>query len=84
MEKKQKIEKTESGKGSRRIWNRILIYIICLLIAVGFWTVANYDLWSKQDHDTENDKDKTPDTSETVALISHDLLSETTDGVLYG
>lgn len=82
MANEQKIETSKPSKSKKRIWNRILLYFVCLLIAILVWVVANYNMWSEKKAE-ENKKGDTAVT-ETAAFDSSARLAVTSDTVLYG
>lgn len=82
MEKEQKIEKIKPKKEKKRIWNRILIYVVCLVIAIAVWMVASYETWYKEHRANEDTPKEDTNLSETAAYA--DPFDGILNTVLYG
>jgi len=63
-------EKVGSLKPKKRLWHRILIYVISVLVATLVWLLVKYTIWSKGEDSGVREE------SETVfALASEQPLS---------
>ncbi len=83
MANEQKIEIVKPNKSKRAVWQRVLLFAICILIASVVWLVASYEAWYKEKLASEKKKEDTAPVV-TAALDTPELLHVTSDTVLYG